>query len=145
MQQSPLPKAAQITYYLVFNLPRGKVSFHAFGGNPSVNHSLDVRYRLCVKNASEEMLSHYIENSEPLPYKELSALVARKKKEGQFLTGDIFVIEVYDRDGRLLFKQRSTDTSGEWPADATGEGVTYANYHAQIPKGGSSEGGGDSQ
>jgi hypothetical protein len=129
MQSTPISQATQVTYNLAFNFPRGKVSFHAFAANPKVNHDLGIRYRLCARGASETDLHFFNENKEPLSYEELSALISQKKAKRVYMIGDVFVVEVYDKNGKLLFKQLSPDTSKEWPPDAIGETTVYANYH----------------
>ncbi len=129
MPSAPISQAAQVTYNLAFNLPRGKVSFHAFAGNPKVNHDLGIKYRLCTRGSSETDLLFFNENKEPLAYEELSALISKKKAKRVYMIGDVFVVEIYDKNGQLLFKQQSPDTSTEWPPDAIDETIVYANYH----------------
>ena len=118
----------QVTYSLAFNSPPSLVSFHAFGGNPTVNRNLGVRYRVCARNEEERELRFYTENEQPLPYEELSELIRRKKAEGMPLTGAYFIVEVYDRSGNRQIAQQADTTSG-WPSEATGDTVVYAKYH----------------
>jgi len=122
---------ATVSYSIGYNWPPGYSSFHGLGAESKHNHDLGIRYRVYAKKeGAGEKYFTFEEAMQPLTSNELSKIFQEKSSKGIYLIGDLFLVEVCDPEGNVLFGVK-TNAKEKWPPDAHGATSTIASYYTQ--------------
>lgn len=121
-----------LSFDIQYNWPPGYVSFDGLGPETVTDAEKGLKYRVYAKKESDEKFYSFVEGLNPLPLNDLNDLIHKKAAEGLYLIGDIFLIEVCDRSGKVIFGSR-LNAKEKWPSTAKGPTTTFTNYYTSFP------------
>lgn len=120
-----------IEFNIHFNWPLGKTSFAGFGINEKIaENKLKAVVAVKEKDADEPMT--FTEFSKgPVEISQISKVISENSSKGRYLTGNFFIIEIYNKDDKVI-KGTRIDVNKEKPAHATGPTSVDRNYFLEI-------------
>lgn len=120
-----------IEFNIHFNWPPGQNSFAGFGLNKKIADN-KLKAVVAVKQNEEDQAMSFTEFSNgPTEISEISKVISESSSKGRYLTGNFFIIEIYDKDNKVL-KGTKIDINKENPAHATGPTSVDRNYFLEI-------------
>ena len=106
-----------LVFWVRYDCHTGRGTFHAFGAAPVSNLEKKIQYRVSVKNENDSNYHTYPDGTNPLPVREAMDFYRSKSQAGQRLSGDMFLVEVFDAEGHKLFGI-SKEKRKEFPPDS---------------------------
>lgn len=120
-----------IEFNIHFNWPPGKNSFTGFKINKKIADN-KLKAVVAAKQNEKDQAMTFIEFSKgPVEIFEISKMIHESASKGRYLTGNFFIIEIYDKDNKVL-KGTKIDINKEKPAHATGPTSVDRNYFLEI-------------
>ena len=116
-----------IDFGIHFNWPFGTNSFVGFENSKRIQQ-MQIKTKVLAKNIQDDRYRTFDESrNEPLELSIFNDISSHKGK----LSGDIFIIEIYDRDNKFL-KAVKIDAVKEKPSNAFGNTSVDRNYSLEI-------------
>lgn len=121
-----------VTFRIQYNWPPNHASFDCFPLESKANQDNGIKYRVYAKEKDGEYRT-FNESVNPLSGRDFNSIFSQKASNGIYLTGDEFLIEICNKEGKVLFGAKHNALS-HWPVDAHGDSHTLTNYHLTFPK-----------
>lgn len=120
-----------IDFNIHFNWPPGKSSFAGFGINKKITEN-EIKATIAAKENDEDKAYTFNEfASGPLKISEISKIINEGSSKGRYLTGNFFIIVIYDKDNKPI-KGTKINVINEKPAHAIGPTSVDRIYYLEI-------------
>lgn len=124
-----MAKECSISFNLGYNWPLGKISFLGIDCDV-LTIKKNFRYFVLAKNYKDKFYNSY--KDIPLSIEELKKIISQNSSKN-YLTGDIFVIEVYKGTGRKnVIAGMKIDARAKCPSHAIGDTMVDSSYYFEF-------------
>lgn len=120
-------KHHSIGFHIGFNWPAGKISFGGITSESISTQAGNFKYLVLTKRYEDKFYNSYEEK--PLAIEEINKHISK----GDYLMGDIFIIEIYKGEGRKdILKKIKLDAQSRHPKHAIGPTHVDSSYFIEF-------------